>query len=67
MSIRYPKGETVWVTYHRPDGSPSFFITSKPARDCYYLYGVSPDGTLSKLGRAKTPVELEEKYLSGYK
>ena len=67
MSIRYPKGETVWVTYHRSDGSPSFFITSKPARDYYYLYEVSPDGTVKKLGRAKTPVELEEKYNIGHK
>ena len=62
MKVRYPKGETVWVTYHYPGGAPAFFISSKPARDFYYLYAVSPDGSVTKLGRAKTPTELEEKY-----
>ena len=62
MNVRYPKGETVWVTYHSSGGSPALFITSKPARDFYYLYEVLQDGAVKKLGRAKTPVELEEKY-----
>ena len=66
MTIKYPKGETVWVTYHRPDGFPTFFVTSKPARDYYYLYEVSPEGIVKKLGKARTPVELEEKYQIGY-
>lgn len=62
MKIKYPKGETVWVTYYASDGSPVFLMTSPPARDFYFLYAVSPEGNITKLGKAKTPVELEEKY-----
>lgn len=64
MKIKYPKGEIVWATYYNKDGVPAYLITSKPARDFYFLYGVSDDGTVNKLGKSKSPVELAEKYIS---
>ena len=60
MSIKYPKGETVWVQYIK-DGEPVFIMTSKAIRDCYYLYQRADDG-FKKLGRSKDPREMETKY-----
>lgn len=57
-----PKGEIGWVCYYDVNGKPVFILTSKPIRDCFYLYEVLSDGKLHRLGRAKTPPELEEKY-----
>ena len=37
-------------------------LTSKPARDFYFLYEVLEDGSLKKLGKARSPTELEEKF-----
>ena len=62
MNVRYPKGEIVWVTYHYAGGDPAFFIASKPSRDYYYLYEVSKDGSTQKIGKAKNPGELEDKF-----
>ena len=59
--MRYPRGEIVWIGYYNKDHKLLFVITSKPARDYYFLYGVE-NGELKKLGRAKTPIELEAKY-----
>lgn len=60
MSLKFPSGEIVWVRYCN-SGDPQFIITSKPSRDYYYLYQVVEDG-IKKLGRAKTPPELEKKF-----
>lgn len=57
-----PKGEIAWVGYYNTDGEQVFILTSKPARDYYSLYEVLPDGKLNKLGKAKTPTELEKKF-----
>lgn len=62
MTIQYPKGEIVWVNYHNKEGESSFIITSKPDRDYYFLYEVNQDGSVKKLGKAKTPPELEKKF-----
>lgn len=59
--MRYLRGETVWTGYYNRKRELLFVVTSKPARDYYYLYGVE-NGELKKLGRAKTPTELETKY-----
>jgi hypothetical protein len=48
------------VSYQKSDGTPSFILTSKPARDFYFLYEVLDDGSLKKLGKARSPTELEE-------
>ena len=60
MSIKYPKGEVVWVQYIK-DGAPMFIMTSKAIRDYYYLYQMT-DGSFKKLGKSKDPRELEKKY-----
>ena len=60
--FKIPKGETVWVNYRNSKGDTVCILTSKEARDFYFLYEVLPDGKLNKLGKAKTPPELEAKF-----
>jgi len=59
MTIRYPKGETIWVTYHNTDGVPIYFISSKPSREIYYLYEIQPDGSIKKLQKSKSPTDFD--------
>ena len=61
--VTCPKNEKMWWLYRNKRGEPIFLMTSKKtSRDNYYLYEVTSDGALNKLGRAKTPPELEEKF-----
>lgn len=62
MEIKYPKGEKAWTLYSNIKHEPVFLMTSKPARDFYFLYEILPDGSLNKLGKARTPPELEKKF-----
>lgn len=59
--IKCPKGERLWVRYYDKKNSLRFFITSKEVRDYYFLYEVSGD-SVKKLGKARTPRDLEIKY-----
>lgn len=60
--FRIPKGERLWVSYYNKKGELLFSLTSKElSRDWYYLYRIE-DGKQTKLGRARTPAELEQKY-----
>lgn len=60
--IGCPKGERPWVAYYGCGYSLAFFVTSKTgSRDIYYLYEVS-DGTAKRIGKSKSPRELEEKF-----
>lgn len=52
--------EILWLTYTRQDGTV-FYITSKQIRDYYFCYRLI-DGKAVKLGKAKSPLDLEEKY-----
>ena len=61
MTIKYPKGETVWVTYLNKNHEPTHIITSKPTREYYYLYEVCESGALKKIGRAKSPIDFGQK------
>lgn len=61
--IKYPKNEIRWVSYRTSKGVTTHVLTSKQARDFYFLYEVQEDGTLKKLGKARTPTELEQKYI----
>lgn len=59
---RYPRGERVWVSFYDKDHELMFIITSKESsRDFYFLYELV-DGSFKKLGRARSPKELEEKH-----
>lgn len=62
--LAYPKGETVWVGYYNRDHELLFIMTSKEARDFYFLYELA-DGKFKKLGRSKSPKELEERFEVG--
>ena len=58
----YPKGEHIWTGYYNTKQELLFIVTTKgETRDWYYLYEYE-DGKLKKLGKARNPVELEEKY-----
>lgn len=60
--MKYPKNEIVWMTYYDSAGALQFFVTSKAARDYYFLYEVREDQSYVKLGKARSPRDLEEKY-----
>lgn len=63
MNIKYPKGEIVWVSYYNTEHELQYIITSKPVRDFYFIYKYE-NGDFKKLGRSKSPVELEEKFIA---
>ena len=60
--ITLPKGERTWAAYYDSTHALRYIITSKEAsRDAYYLYEV-PGELLKKLGKGKSPRELEERF-----
>lgn len=60
-ALKYPKGERVFTGYYNTAGELLFILTAKEARDYYFLYELK-DGAFRKLGRSKSPPELEEKF-----
>lgn len=58
---KYPKGERVWVGYYNSNHELRFILTSKDSRDFYFLYELVENG-FCKLGKARSPTELEEKF-----
>lgn len=59
--VKYPKGENICVTCYGKDGNPMFLITEKPMTGYFFLYEFAGD-SLTKLGKAQSPLELEEKF-----
>lgn len=60
--IKYPKGEVIWVGYYDIQKDLRFVMTSKENnRDFYFLYELV-NGQFKKLGRARSPKELENKF-----
>lgn len=60
--IKYPKGEKVWVGYYDTQKNLRFIMTSRENnRDFYFLYELV-DGEFKKLGKARSPKELEDKF-----
>ena len=57
-----PKTETIWVAYTSEKGEV-YHITAKTNNRAYYYLYKMVDGKAQKLGRARTPTELEEKFL----
>lgn len=53
------RNEQRWVTGKDESGNLKYIITSNMDRSWYYIY----DKNYTKLGKAKTPPELYEKYL----
>ena len=56
-----PSSDIVWVTRYDSKGSPMYSITSKAARDTYYLYKIE-NGKSVKVGQGKSPPELLAKH-----
>lgn len=57
-----PKGEHVWVGYYTEKLELKFIVTTKEsARDFYYLYELVDD-KFKKLGKSRSPRELEKKF-----
>lgn len=50
------------VTYYDTDNNPLFVLTSKEGQGIFYLYEVLESGALKKLGKSKSPKELEVKF-----
>ena len=59
--MKLPNGERLWTSYYDSNGELLFVITSKHTRDFYFLYELV-DGEFKRLGRAKSPLELEERF-----
>lgn len=58
-----PKTERIWVKRITEKGE-TYYITSKDTRDYYFLYKMDGEKAV-KLGKAKSPLELEQKYIGG--
>lgn len=52
------RNEVVWLSGRDVNGNALYTITSNTDRTWYYIY----DKDNNKLGKAKTPTELEEKH-----
>lgn len=63
QKIERPKGEIVWVTSYDERGDIYLLTSKKDSREWYYLYKVEQN-KLSKLGKARNPVDLENKYIT---
>ena len=59
--LKYPKGETIWVSYFNSKEELRFIITAKSQRDYYILYELV-DNQFIKLGKGKFPPELEKRF-----
>lgn len=61
MKVGIPKDEITW-TFYIEKGVTKGVITSKESRDMYFAYSLSEDGTYKKIGKGKSPTDLERKY-----
>lgn len=58
-----PKSETIWERVFNQNGKLCFIITSNSVlRDWYFLYQVKGPSDILKIGKARSPLELKEKY-----
>lgn len=59
MANEISKNELRWVGIFDKKGNRQYTITSNKDRSLYYIY----DKDNNKLGKSKSPVELERKYV----
>lgn len=52
----------MWESYLKDDVVKFIITTKSNNRDHYFLYEVTEEGKLYKLGKSKDPEELEDKY-----
>lgn len=62
MSYKIPKSEILKVTIRNTKGIDKFLITQKANDFTYFLYEISTDGKLNKLGSGNSPTKLETKH-----
>jgi hypothetical protein len=60
-TVAPPKGERILVSYLKDDVLAYIITIKDNNREFYYLYEAS-NGALIKLGKSKSPLELEDKY-----
>ena len=63
MKQNYPKGEIIWVSHYDAEGVLRYITTSKPMRDCYYIYELTGEKFV-RLGKGKDPSALEARYIN---
>lgn len=56
-----PKAETIWTKINTGDNE-IYYITSKENREYYFLYKMENNKTV-KVGKEKSPLDLETKYI----
>ena len=61
-SLKVPKGEHAWTGYYNKEDELLFVLTTKQYDPSWFFLYENQGGELKKLGKAKTPAELEEKY-----
>lgn len=59
--MKIPKNEELCTTYCEAGGKEVFVMTRDLFGITYFLYDVS-DGTMKRLGKAASPIELEKKH-----
>lgn len=62
MVIGIPKTERIWVQRTTEDGTV-YYITSKENDRTYYFLYKMENGKAVKLGKAKSPLDLESKFI----
>lgn len=62
MAKNIPANERIWVSYIGLDGKRLYVLTSKEFREKYFLYSVSEDGGVVRLGECSSPLALEERF-----
>jgi len=60
--LKYPKDERVWMRYYNKNHELLFILTSKNIPGGFYFLYELISGEFKKLGKARSPKELEEKY-----
>lgn len=63
MNFEVPKREKLWVVFSDGENATHIITSTWPLRDKYFLYQVSVNGELKKLGSNANPKALEAKYL----
>lgn len=59
-----PKSEKIWVKRITVSGEVYYITSKENDRGVYYLYKMNGDKAV-KLGKSKSPTELEQKYIDG--
>ena len=62
--MKIPKNEVLWCTYNDTKGAAHHIVTSNLTRDMYFMYEVVDSEPTKKIGKARTPTELEDKFLN---